>query len=249
MHANSLASVPFEVPQRIVRALWLDTGLHSFSYGASYDFPDQMRALSKARHEGFLDAIPALADKAGAALAPIATQTLRDRLTMLGMSMANGKHPDEVKAWLHETARLLGDLPQSVLFNAIDDCVKEPGRVFLPSVGEIREKVAAPLHRLEVHAARLRRLAQLIEEGVEIPAWVPPPQWGQPDPLPQPEPVCTPEQAAEILAEFNLPSSYGEKLAGLLKPDAPKSRAEMIAQGIAPPPINPPKPDPYSMMP
>lgn len=204
-----------------------------------------MRALTIAKHQGFLDAIPALADKAAAALAPVERQTLLDRLTMLGMSMANGKDSDQVKAWLHETARLLSDLPQGVLFDAIDECVKEPGRVFCPSVGEIRDRAAQTLHRKEAHSARLRLLANLIAEGLEIPEWAAPPNYKPAEP----EPFCTPEQAASILAEFSLPAAYGERLAGFLKPEAPMSRADMIAVGKVPPPIKPDAPDTYAMMP
>ncbi|MDP9424017.1 MAG: hypothetical protein M3Q19_14510 [Pseudomonadota bacterium] len=225
------------MPERIVKALGLNVGLSSFSSDYSYDHRDQLRALSRARNEGFLEAIPAIADKAAAALLPVERQPLIDRLTMLGMSMANGKDSDQVRAWLHETARLLADLPQSVLFDAIDECVKEPGRVFVPSVGEIREKASASLRRKESHAARLRRLAMLIEEGMEIPEWQDPATaWASSAP-PPPEPVCTPEQAAAILKEYGLPSSYGEKLAGYLQPEPPKSRADMIAEGRMPPPL------------
>lgn len=229
------------MPPKIVSALWLDS-----SY---FEHSDALRALGRAKHEGCLDAIPALAAKASAALVPCAPQPLRDRLTLLGMSMANGKHPDEVKAWMHETTRLLGDLPQHVLFTAIDDCVKEPGRVFLPSIGEIREKASASLAKEERRAARLNRMARLIEEGASFPDWVPPDPsiWGAPPP--DPEPVCTPEQAAEILAEFGLSSALGSKVAGMLNPEPQQTRAEMIAAGVCPPPIKRDEPDAYTMMP
>jgi hypothetical protein len=248
--ANGLAPVPFEVPERTARLLNLNVGLNSFSVNHSYDYRDQLRALTNAKGHGFLDAIPALADKAAAALAPIDRQTLLDRLTMLGMSMPNGKSNEQVTAWMHETARLLSDLPQGVLFDAIDECVKEPGRTFCPSVGEIREKAAKDLHRKEAHAARLRILANLIAEGVEIPEWVQPTRMGMngPEPVPtEAETQCTPEQAAAILKEFGLPTSYGEKLAGFLKPEPPMSRADMIATGKVPPPIKPDAPDTHTM--
>lgn len=241
--ANGLALVHFEVPERTARLLNLNVGLNSFSINHSYDYRDQLRALTNAKHHGFLDAIPALADKAAAALAPVDRQTLLNRLTMLGMSMPNGKSNEQVTAWMHETARLLSDLPQGVLFDAIDECVKEPGRTFCPSVGEIRDKAAKDLHRKEAHAARLRILANLIAEGVEIPDWVAPPHYTPPEP----EPNCTPEQAAEILKEFGLPTAYGEKLAGFLKPEPTMSRADMIAAGKVPPPIKPDAPDTQTM--
>jgi hypothetical protein len=215
------------------------------------EYPSQLKALARAKHMGMLAAIPALADKAAAALVPVDHNELVDRLTMLGMSMANGKDAEQVRAWLHETARLLSDLPKRVLFDAIDDCVKEPGRVFVPSVGEIRERAASSLQRAERIAARLRLLAKLIAEGVDLPEWVEPTA-GRFTIPPATEPekeVCTPEQAAAILAEFGLSSSYGAKLAGMLKPEPEKSRADYIAEGREPPPLKPKEPDHWAMMP
>lgn len=228
------------MPPQVVSILALD--------GGYFEEVSQSRALARAKHEGFLDAIPVMAQKALAALAPVEHQPLIDRLTMLGMSMANGRSDAQVHAWLHETARMLSDLPQHVLFDAIDQCVKEPGRVFVPSVGEIREKASARLAKEERRAARLAGYAKLIAEGVEIPEWVapPPPMWG--DPQPEPEPNCTPEEAAAILKEYGLPSSYGQKLASYLNPERSRTRAELLADGICPPPINPEKPDPYAIM-
>ena len=229
MHGSRLAqaSSAFEVPPHIARHL-----------GGEY--PAQLRTLSVAKHEGWLEIIPQLAEKALAALVPVEGKALVNRLTMLGMSMANGKDREQITAWLHETARLLADLPQSVLFDAIDECVKEPGRVFVPSVGEIREKASDTLQKREREAARLNRLANLIAEGVEIPEYIPPEpiDWALPT-AERREPNVTPEEAAAILEEFGLKSSMGSKLAGMLKPAQPKSRNEMIAEGREPPPINP----------
>lgn len=243
MLGQTSASNRFEVPPAIVSVLGLDS-----SY--SYEHPDTMRALSRAKHDGFLETIPQLAAKAITASVPVEHQPLIDRLTMLGMSMMHGKDAAQIQAWLYETARLLGDLPEGVLFDAIDDCVKEPGRVFVPSVGEIRERASAALQKQERRAARLNRLAKLIEDGAEIPDWEPPTRWGLngPEPVPAvPEPICTPEQAAAILKEYGLPSSYGEKLAGYLKPEPHKSRAEWVAEGKEPPPIVPTTPDTWTM--
>lgn len=207
--------------------------------GSSFEYPHQLSALSRAKSKGFLDAIPALADAAAAALGQVDHKRLLDRLTMLGMSMANGKSADEQKAWLHETTRLLADLPEAILFDAIDTCVMEPGRVFLPSIGEIRDKAAEPLRRAEREAAHLRRLALLIREGVTIPDWV------QPSTLrldPEPEKkIVTPEERRAILAEYGL--GENGSLASLLNPERPKTRAEWIAEGKEPPPI---KTDPES---
>lgn len=241
LHAMNSMAQGFSVPPAIVRALNLDSGLSS-------NYNDQIKSLSRAKHEGFLDVLPSLADKAAVALAPVEMGSLIDRLTMLGMSMANGRDADQIKAWLHETARLLSDLPQDVLFEAIDECVKEPGRVFAPSVGEIREKAATPLKTRERRAARLRNLANLIAEGVEIPDWQPP-AFATPTPAFREEDRCTPEEAAAILKEFGIKSSLGDHLANYLKPEQPKSRADHIAAGREPPPLRPTPPSSWEMMP
>ena len=41
----------------------------------------------------------------------------------------------------------------------------------------------------------------------------------------------------------------GDKLAEMLAPDKPKSRADYIAVGEVPPPLIRPEPDPWAMMP
>lgn len=230
------------MPPAIVSALSLD-----ISY--DYEYSDAMRALSRAKHDGFLEVIPQLAAKAIAASVPVEHQPLIDRLTMLGMSMMHGKDSAQIQAWLHETARLLGDIPEGVLFDAIDGCVQEPGRVFVPSVGEIRERASEALRKQERRAARLNRLATLIAEGVQIPDWVDPPKWGEARSEFREDDRCTPEQAKAILAEFGLPSGFSDKLAGLLQPEPPKSRADLIAEGSEPPPIGKtPDADPWAMM-
>lgn len=199
------------------------------------------KALARAKHEGLLDAIPALADRAAAALQPVDSKRLLDRLTLLGMTMLHGKSAEEQRAWLHETVRLLSDLPERIVFDAVDSCVKEPGRVFAPTVGEILAKAGPVLERAERQAANLRQLANLIAEGVEIPEYEPDP-WGRPLNHPEVKP-CSGEEADAILREFGLRGSpQGDKLAGMLAPDKPKSRSDYIAAGEVPPPIVPPEP-------
>ena len=216
----------------------------------SAEFPPhaEMRALSRAKHEGYLAAIPVIAEQAVAALAPVEQKPLIDRLTLLGMSMANGMDGEMVRAWLHETARLLSDLPQSVLFDAIDACVKEPGRRFVPSVGEIREKAAGDLRQRERVAARLSVLARLIREGVEIADYVEPARPWEAVPAKSVE-YCKPEEARAILAEFGLSGAYVEGLADKLKREPEKTRADYLAEGREPPPLVKPKSDPWEMMP
>lgn len=219
----------FSVPTALVNRLSLD-----YEGNFSFCITD---ALSKAKHDGVLDTLPRLAADATAALAPVEAAPLIDRLTLLGMSMANGRDRAQIDAWLHETVRLLSDLPQGVLFEAIDECVKEPGRVFVPSVGEIREKASDRLRRQERIAARLNWMVRLIDQGVEIPDWETlHPNIAASEPQ---APFCTAEEAAAILAEFGLKSSLSQGLAGLLKPEEQKTRQQMVSEGREPPPLKP----------
>lgn len=206
------------------------------AYSGEWDYKDACTALAVGKRDGFDQQFPVLADEAQAALAPIPAGKLIDRLTLLGMSMMHGKSSEQVRAWMHETARLLADLPQSILFEAIDECVKEPGRVFAPTVGEIREKAAEPLRKLERTAARLRRVAMLIEEGVDVPAAEHPEArpWNRPIPDFDETQRCTPEQAASVLSEFGLRSGVLNKVAANLGPRRLPTRADYIAMGVDP---------------
>lgn len=162
--------------------------------------------------------------------------------------MLHGKCADEQAAWLHETARLLQDYPQAILFDAIDACVKEPGRVFAPTVGEIIAKLEQPLRDAEVEAAHLRELAMRLAEGVEIPDYEPPaaPTWeAGPE---APTEYCSPEDARAILAEVfsGRESPLGAALEGMAaalgNADKPKTRADYIREGKVPPTPRPHEP-------
>src|SRR4051812_13255817 len=99
MTAHSLAVVPsnhqggsrpthrslenFRIPPAIAKAL------PQLRY-SRFEYQDEMRALARAKHDGFIEAIPTLANRDAAALAPVQEKLLLDRLTMLGMSMAHG---------------------------------------------------------------------------------------------------------------------------------------------------------------
>lgn len=217
----------------------------SLQTSCNWDHRSESRALSIAKRDGNLDKLQALADAALEALTPVDPTALRQRLTFLGMTMLHGKGEAEITAWLHETVRLLQDLPQHHLFTAIDECVKEPGRVFAPTVGEIRERVAEPLQRAEREACRLRRLAKLVAEGVEIPDWEEPElsPWEVRAASPEPKQYCTGEEAREILREQGLLGTVtGDVLekalvAGQAGQPAPQTRADYIRQGMTPPSI------------
>src|SRR4051794_14621369 len=86
---RSLAPLPFEIPPQVSTLLVL-------SFGGSFQQDSAMRALAQAKHEGFINAIPALAGKALEALQPCPQNALVDRLTLLGMSMANGKDAEQI---------------------------------------------------------------------------------------------------------------------------------------------------------
>ena len=239
MHGKA-SPADYRVPEGLSRALNL----------AAPEMYSPITKLSHAKDAGVLGLIPEMADKAAAALAPIGQDVLLDRLTLLGMAMIRGLSDPERKAWLHETARLLSDLPERILLEAIDDCVKEPGRVFAPSVGEILDKASVPLTRAEREAANLRKLANLIAGGVEIPD-LERPRYLDPPGGPKEPWKPKPGETEAILAEFPglKGSAMGEKIAGMLAPDKPKTRADYIAAGEVPPPIIPREPDPWAMMP
>lgn len=231
------------VPPAISAALCLKGG-----YG--WDGTGELRALSVAKRDGYLDQLEALAEAAAEALEPVDHKRLIDRLTLLGMTMLHGKAEDQITAWLHETTRLLESegLPEAVLFNAIDECVKEPGRRWCPTVGEILDKVSEPLQTACREAANLRRLADLVAEGVAIPDWEPLPY--QAPVVEKPKEYVTPEEARQILREHGLLGTRcGEAVENLMVngnlPDSkPKSRADYIREGKVPPPIVPPEYEP-----
>jgi hypothetical protein len=175
-----------------VKQLWLDTNSHYWSEDAG-------KMLARAKYDGTAETIPMLAAHATAGLAPVQPEALRQRLTMLGMSMANGRDAAEATAWLHESTRLLEDLPETVLFQAIDDCVKASS--FLPSVKEIRDRADPAFRKLQRQAARLNVLRQMLEHGVPLPQYVPPPEdaW---NPKPKDKPWFPKEgETAQIIAE------------------------------------------------
>lgn len=94
------------------------------------------------------------------ALQPVDGDWLFDRLSTMQLAMTNGWSEAKATAWLHETHRLLADLPQGILSTAIDKAIMASERGFMPSVGEIRA-LADPrcnerrrvLRRLETVAA------------------------------------------------------------------------------------------------
>lgn len=132
-------------------------------------------------------------------LLPISHNRLVDRLTALGMMMAPNRPPAEASIWLREMARLLADMPEDILGDAIDRALI--GSKFIPTLAEIRERADPNLEQRRRVAARLEAIQRLIESGANVP---PAPRM-ESHPQPKHDFVpCSAEQAAEIMAEFGL---------------------------------------------
>lgn len=120
------------------------------------------------------------------ALAPVPTEWLAERLRLLWKSSpVNGSL--DATAWVHETGRLLMDIPQDILATAIDEAVKKSERGFMPTIGEIR-KIAEP--RLRDLRLERWRLEQVVAHEEPKTA--------------EPEPRCTPEEADRIRREVGI---------------------------------------------
>lgn len=106
---------------------------------------------AKAFHPASLPRLIAAHD---AALHPVSADWLQKRLRLLWKSsVVNGSL--DATAWLHETGRLLADLPQDILAEAIDRCVMDSERGFMPTVGQIRAIAEPKLRTREMRARRL----------------------------------------------------------------------------------------------
>lgn len=133
--------------------------------------------------------VPALITDHERALTPVASDWLQKRLRLLWKSSAIGGSLDAT-AWLHETGRLLSDLPHDIAAWAIDETVKRSERGFLPSVGEIRA-LADP--KLLERRRAFGRLKLVRDVNIER----------KPAPL-APEDRCTPEQAREVMLKCGI---------------------------------------------
>lgn len=99
-------------------------------------------------------ALPRLIAAHDAALSPVSGDWLQKRLRLLWKSSTPAGSLDAT-AWLHETGRLLSDLPQDILAEAIDQAVMQSERGFMPSVGQIRAIAEPRLRDRQRAAARL----------------------------------------------------------------------------------------------
>lgn len=137
------------------------------SLGSSFGSWDSAYALAWCRREGCDRQIPELAAQLACASQPCPPEALRRRLTALGMVMAPNRPSAEATMWLHEMSRLLRDLPQDIVFDAIDECQRSSK--YLPTVAEIRLLADPRADERRKHAARLDAMARLIASGAAIP--------------------------------------------------------------------------------
>ena len=97
-----------------------------------------------------------------ASLHPCNRDWLKKRLSAMALAFGHERDPERLAAWLSETGRLLLDLPQDILADAIDEAIKRSERGFRPAVGQIRAIAdpAAAIRRQQ--ADRLDAMARVI---------------------------------------------------------------------------------------
>lgn len=193
-----------------------------------YDGWNSTKALARLKAEGFDNQVSYLAEHHAAACRPIEREKLVKRLTALGMVMAPNRPAAEATMWVHEMTRLLRDLPEDLVCEAIDHLQKTCK--FLPTVAEIRELADPALEARRRDVARLDAMARLIASGAVIPELR---KREEPEPKAA-EPPCTPEQAAAIVAEFGLAVDPLERIARHSGPPRMPTRADYIALGVDP---------------
>lgn len=69
--------------------------------------------------------------------------------------------------WVRELARLLADMPEDLLCEAIDGCQRQ--LKFLPTVAEIREFAATDMEKRDQQYFRLDAMRRYLESGQAIP--------------------------------------------------------------------------------
>lgn len=141
-----------------------------------YWAPGQARNQLESLHVN----LPALHADLNKALAPVSVDWLQMRLRLMWKSCNPGGGLDAT-AWLHETGRLLSDLPQDILAEAIDAAVRASARGFMPSVGEIR---AYAEQRLRERRQQEWRVSEVMKFSTSAPL--------------AKEDRCTPEEAERI---------------------------------------------------
>ena len=166
---------------------------------------DSTHALAVLKRDGSIDGIPELAHQAAASCRPCDRSKLVQRLTALGMVMSPNRPSAEATMWVHEMARLLSDLAEDVVLEAIDAHQLECK--FLPTVAEIRERADPTMTQRRKDASRLDAMARLIASGAPIPelAAPAPPKPRAPD---QPMTAAQAEEMNAILGRIGAATRY-----------------------------------------
>lgn len=211
--AAASAPVPqkLSLPRAVISAL-----TDNSAPGEAWDVAQCIREL---RRDGQLAHVPICIARLENALLPVDGKWLEDRLTIMWTAMGHSRDPRVSAAWLHETIRLLSDLPGDIAADAIDEAIKASERGYMPSVGAIR-KIAEPMV-----AKRKRALARL--RAVVT--------YTRTDPVEVKRP--TPEQVAEILRENGFASildAKAEREARVNRgPARNPTREDYLAMGVA----------------
>lgn len=184
--------------------------------GEAWDVELGIREL---RRDGQLGNVPVCIARFENALHPVDRKWLANRLGLMWNAMGHSRDPNVSTAWLHETERLLADLPGDIAADAIDEAIKASERGYMPSVGAIR-KLADPMV-----AKRKRALARL--RAVVT--------YSRTDPVEIKRP--TPEQVAEILRENGFASILDAKADREARanrgPARNPTREDYLAMGVA----------------
>lgn len=128
---------------------------------SSWSAADAVRGLAEDERRQ----LPAIASAVAAANNPCDRRWLKGRLSSMALAFGHDRDVDKATAWLAETGRLLLDLPQDILDQAIDQAIKRADRGFMPAVGQIRA-IADPLAEARARQAdRLARMAELAADA------------------------------------------------------------------------------------
>lgn len=175
---------------------------------------------------------------------PMQHERLVQRLTALGMVMSPNRSAADGAMWVRECARLLSDIAEDVLCEAIDALQKR--MKFLPTVAEIRELADPRMNSRREEFARLDAMRRYVESGQPIPKLLPP----QPKPVMdrrgEPMTEADTTELNRILENLGVCSRY--RLDGsryevekqpakrLAYPDRPQmpTRADYISWGVDP---------------
>lgn len=126
---------------------------------------DVRLGMREIRTAGMVDALPRLADDVRRALVPVRNGWLLKRLALMWAAMSFAKEDGAAKAWLTETARLLGDIPEDIVAEAIDASIRQATRGFIPAIGEIRRHADPALAKRKQQFARLESLLRFKESA------------------------------------------------------------------------------------